>query len=134
MKGVCIFIMSAFFVANVSSADFKYEHVFRAESSRIGDVVVRYIKTLSGACLYIEALQYSTWEVVSEKALCSFEGKDFMNEVSDASFEDIHFSRDGVHMVLAITPLFTGEVRRKCIFPVIKGNIEDLVCGTPIVP
>jgi hypothetical protein len=126
-------VVLAIFPTFVHAEAVNYKDVFRVDSHRIGEVVVRYIKLFSEPCLTIQALsQKPEWQVVSAKKICSFEGKSFKDEVADAQFEDIYFSEDGVHFTLSITPLrLAAEQRRACVVPVEQGVVGELVCAGP---
>lgn len=119
---------------HAQSKDVDYKDIFRAESHRIGSVVVRHMEFFSKPCLAVEALrQAPEWKVVSAKNICSFEGKLFAHEVADVQFESIYYAQDGIHFTLSITPLqLTGEQRSECVVPVKQGAIGDLFCGDPM--
>lgn len=100
-------------------------------SGRIGDNVVRYIRTFNDSCLSVQVLNpENNWKVLSESNLCSFEGKRFDSDFTDASFENIFVQNDGIHLTLSVTPLQPmGEQRRDCIIPIVVSSIKGLSCS-----
>lgn len=136
MKNTIISALLFFSATNVLADIIKYEDVSTAGARRFGDIVVRHVRTLGSPCLDIQALSWdSEWKVVSARNFCSFEGKSFETDVTDASFENIYFARDGIQMDLSLTPLApTGETIRTCFVRVKDGRIGDIVCSAPRRP
>ncbi len=100
-------------------------------AGRVGNNVVRYIKTFGSACLNVQVISpEKKWEVLSFSSFCEFEGKSFDSDFADAGFEEVSVEADGLHLVLSLTPLQpTGEQRRHCVIPVDATVIRDLSCS-----
>ena len=100
-------------------------------AGRVGNNVVRYVKTFGNSCLDVQVISpEKNWKVLSSSNFCTFEGKKFGSDFADAGFEDISVKADGVHLTLSITPLQpTGEQRRSCVIPVTTAVIKDLSCS-----
>lgn len=98
---------------------------------RVGNNVVRYIKTLGNSCLDVQVVSpEKNWKILSSSNFCAFEGKKFDSDFADAGFEDISVKADGIHLTLSLTPLQpTGEQRRRCVIPVAATVIKDLDCS-----
>jgi hypothetical protein len=100
-------------------------------TGRVGDNVVRYVKTFGNSCLEVQVVSpEKNWKVLSSSDFCTFEGKKFSSDFADAGFEDILVKADGIHLTLSLTPLQpTGEQRRSCIIHVEATVIKDLSCS-----
>jgi len=100
-------------------------------TGRVGNNVVRFVKTLGNSCLDVQVISpEKNWKVLSSSNFCTFEGKKFGSDFADAGFEDISVKADGVHLTLSLTPLQpTGEQRRSCVIPVTAAVIKDLSCS-----
>lgn len=100
-------------------------------TGRVGNNVVRYVKTFGNSCLDVQVISpEKNWKVLSSSNFCTFEGKKFGSDFADAGFEDISVKADGVHLTLSLTPLQpTGEQRRSCVIPVAATVIKDLSCS-----
>jgi len=71
-------------------------------------------------------------KVLESMDLCSFEGKFFSTGFAYAGFQDITFEKDGIHLILSVTPLEpTGEQLRKCSIPIANGKMSSLHCSSP---
>ena len=105
--------------------------VSRVGSGRVGGNVVRYVKKFNSSCLEVQVINPdSHWKILSASNFCTFKGKSFDSDFTDAGFEDISIMNDGLHMTLSITPLQpTGEERRSCHIPVEGAVIKELKCA-----
>lgn len=105
--------------------------VSKVEAGRVGDNIVRYVKTFNDSCLEVQVLSPENgWKILAAKSFCSFENKKFESDFADAGFEDISVKEDGIHLILSITPLQpTGEQRRNCIIPIASTTIKNLNCS-----
>jgi hypothetical protein len=129
----------AFFLAqflfNYSSADeLNYANASEINSGRAGGVLARYIKTFKSDCLAVEIISIQKeLKILESKNICSFEGKSFSTDFAYAGFQDITFEKEGVRLVLSITPLVpTGEELRKCLIPIANGEMSSLQCSEAI--
>ncbi|MGE1155487.1 hypothetical protein [Pseudomonas sp. ICMP 460] len=105
--------------------------VSQVGTGRIGDNVVRYVKTFNDSCLVVQVLSAeNNWAVLSTSNVCSFEGKKFDFDFSDVGFDDISVKEDGIHFILSLTPLRPiGEQRRNCVIPIASASIKKLSCS-----
>lgn len=108
--------------------------VSKVGTGRVGDNVVRYVKTFNDSCLEVQVLSpEKDWKILSASNFCSFEGKKFDSGFADASFEDVSVKDDGVHLILSLTPLqSTGEQWRSCVIPIAIAAIKELSCSEVI--
>ncbi len=123
---ICVFHLghAAAEIPNIGS-------VSEVGAGRVGNNVVRYIKTFGSSCLDVQVISPDkNWSVLSSSNFCTFEGKKFGSDFADAGFEDITVEADGLHLTLSLTPLQpTGEQRRGCVIPVAAEVIKDLKCA-----
>lgn len=108
--------------------------VFTAGSQRYGDVVARYVTTFGSPCLNVQIVApEGNWRVVLSSArFCSFGGKSFWTDFSDAGFDEHKFAADGLHVTLRMSELRgNGEERRACVIPIQNAQIKELKCGPP---
>lgn len=100
-------------------------------AGRIGDKVIRYVKTFNDNCLEVQIVSSDgEWRVLAASKFCSFEGKKFDSDFADAGFEDISIRGDGIHLTLSLTPLQpVGEKRWGCIIPIVFESIKKLSCS-----
>ncbi len=126
-----IFLLFAY-TANISAEQITYGSIFELKSERIGNIVARYLITRDNhPCLNIEILDpEKNWSISSKKKICTFEEKSFMTGFTDASFENIAFSKEGLHATLSITRLrISGEELFECLIPIKENRIGDLRCS-----
>lgn len=109
---------------------FDYGRASKIESSRQGDVVVRYIKEYGSPCLRVQVLEPAkNWALIAEKRFCSYREKSLITDVAYATFEKITFSPDGISFRLSITPLtLNDEELYVCTIPVSGAKIRELEC------
>lgn len=98
---------------------------------RIGDNIIRYVRTFNDSCLEVQVLSpEGDWKILSATSFCSYEGKKFDSGFADAGFEDILVKEDGIHLTLSLTPLQpTGEQRMSCVIPIIYASVKNLSCS-----
>lgn len=126
-----LFIVFPFAPVRAESVD--YSSASEINSGRSGGALARYIKTFENDCLIIEIISVKgKLKVLESLNLCSFEGKPFSTGFADAGFQDITFEKDGIHLILSVTPLEpTGEQLRKCSIPIADGKMSGLHCSNP---
>lgn len=124
-------VFCVFFLGSATAATADIGAVSEVGFGRVGANVVRYVKTFSNSCLEVQVISPdSNWKVLSTSNFCTFEGKSFDSDFTDAGFEEISVKDDGVHLILSITPLrMTGEERRACTIPVEGTAIKELKCS-----
>jgi hypothetical protein len=105
--------------------------VSKVGAGRVGDKVIRYVRTFNDSCLDVQILNpEKNWEVLSASSFCSYEAKRFDLDFADASFEDISVKDDGIHLTLSLTPLQpTGEQRLSCVIAIANASIQKLSCS-----
>jgi hypothetical protein len=115
-------------------AGVEYSKVAEANSARIGQVVVRYIRLYASPCLEVEVLApEENWKVVTQKSFCDLGGLNFTTDFSYAGFEDISVKQTGIHVILSTFPLpSTEEERRECTISIEQRSVGDLVCAKPM--
>lgn len=107
-----------------------YSLVAEAESARMNEVIVRYIRELGSPCITAQTLDpKNDWKIISSRYFCSFNGRSFLDDFTDAHFEGFNFSESGIDMILSITPLEpTGEHRLNCTIPILQNTIQEMTC------
>ncbi|WP_139208482.1 MULTISPECIES: hypothetical protein [unclassified Pseudomonas] len=126
---MAIFVALSFQLAKAENLN--YSSVSEANSGRIGETLIRYIKRFGDECLHIEIISTDRkWTVLSSLHLCSFEGKPFSTGFAYVGFEDFTFKKDGISFKLSTTPLEpVGEQIRECLISVSNNQLGKLQCS-----
>lgn len=119
-----------FLATGANGEEIDYSKISEAKSSRINDIIVRYVRLYGEPCISIQTVNPGGgWKVISTKNICSVDGKSFWTDFADAGFEDVSFSKKGVHLTLSTTPLEPiGEQKRECFVPIKDGSINAMTC------
>lgn len=119
-----------FLTTIVNGEEIDYSKISEAKSSRINDIVVRYIRMYGEPCIKIQTVNPGEgWKVTSTEHICSINGKSFWTDFADVGFENVYFSKKGVHLTLSTTPLEpVGEQKRECLIPIKDGSINTMTC------
>ncbi|MBV6752035.1 hypothetical protein KV580_17080 [Pseudomonas chlororaphis] len=127
-----IIAVTFIYTASTMAEEISYRSIFEVDSGRIGNVVARYLISRDNyPCLNVEILDpEKDWRISSSKKFCHFEGKSFRTDFTDAHFENISFSKEGIETTLSITPrALTGEERFTCMIPIEDKRIGNLNCN-----
>jgi len=130
-----LWIAAAIFMQTSSAdEDVNYHNIAEANSSRTGEVVIRYLRELGDSCITVQVLEnISEWKVISSKYFCSIDGLSFMEDLADAHFENISIFNDKISLTLSITPLEpTGEQRLNCFIPITKKIVQEISCADQV--
>lgn len=131
MRKLSIALITFGLIGVASAGSLNYSAVAEANSARIDNVLVRYLRIFEDPCLYIETVSLDgNWGATSRANVCDLEGRSFSSGFTYAGFQNISFEVDGIHLTLSTTPLEpTEEEKRKCFIPVTSGQIGRLHCS-----
>jgi hypothetical protein len=112
------------------SASINYAVIARADTKRIGEMVIRNSSSLDSPCLYIEVLDPErSWKSVQEKEICSINGRNFETDFSYASFSEVEFGGDSILATLTLIPLISViEDNLQCSIKITDESIGELYC------
>jgi hypothetical protein len=113
-----------------------YELATEVKAKRMGEYVVRYLRTLGSMCMgYVQTLhrdKKKKWSVYQSKTLCELDGKSTATDFADATIKKLEFKESSIHMVISTTELRpTGEYLRHCTIKVNKGTFSSMHCSKP---
>jgi hypothetical protein len=83
-----------FAFSNANAATIDLGAVSEVGGGRVGDNVVRYVKTFSNSCLEVQVISPSlNWKILAVSNYCGFDGKSFDHDFAEAGFEDVSVKR-----------------------------------------
>ncbi|WP_411755328.1 hypothetical protein [Serratia sp. (in: enterobacteria)] len=113
-----------------------YELATEVKSKRMGEYVVRYLRTLGSMCMgHVQTLhrdKKKNWFIYQSKTLCEMDGKSATTGFAYAGIKELFFEENSIHMVISTMPLVTGgEYLRNCTIKVNKGKFSPMSCDKP---
>ena len=131
MRALSIALITFGLIGVARAGSLNYSAVAEANSARIDNVLVRYLKIFEDPCLYIETVSLDgNWGATSRANVCDLEGRTFSSGFTYVGFQNISFEVDGIHLTLSTTPLEpTEKEKRKCFIPIASGQIGRLHCS-----
>jgi hypothetical protein len=135
-KLLCLVLMMVSISVTALTEKINYKLVTDVKAKRMGEYVIRYLRTLQGECMgHVQSLvsdKNKNWSIYQSKALCKIDGKFSETDFTDATITKLEFKEDSIHMVISTTELRpTGEYLRGCTIKVNKGKFSPMSCDKP---